>query len=445
MIKKVILSSLIVSTFNIAKCQIGVGTTSPDVSSVLDVSSSNKGVLLPRVIDPLTDISDPATGLIVFDVTKNCIAINLGTSSNPEWSCLALGSGSGSTKVSFINCSLQGSGTLTESVKVSPGTVTQRVSLDVEVPGDYTISTTANGITFSASGTFPSVGVTTIVLEASGTPLIENVNTEFTIDFSGASCSFVFPVFEAQTGANFSNNGDHRFQTNLLADAVASTGVTQTITINPSSVGPYTISSTTNGNVTYSASGTFEDLTTQTVVLQATGIAERDSIDNSTVLFGGMVNSDLENGDNIALFEVTGTGAASGFYSVFGRVFWRGPDEGCELSLEEIPLTTNFLSAMDSVDLMDAINLLDINITSTYRIQWYKVEDTGGFVIDENTPFLAFYGNTVLDGGSEVDPEVEDEMTSVFVTQSGTYLPYIYSGSGLCYSVETIPVYVEVQ
>lgn len=50
--------------------QVGIGTTNPDLSSMLDVSSSEKGFLMPRVTTAQRDaIVNPATGLILFNST----------------------------------------------------------------------------------------------------------------------------------------------------------------------------------------------------------------------------------------------------------------------------------------------------------------------------------------------------------------------------------------
>ncbi len=47
--------------------QIGIGTTLPDPSSILDLSSTNKGLLVPRMTSTQrTNITSPATGLLVF-------------------------------------------------------------------------------------------------------------------------------------------------------------------------------------------------------------------------------------------------------------------------------------------------------------------------------------------------------------------------------------------
>lgn len=76
--------------------QIGVGTTTPDVSAAMDISSSDQGFLPPRVAGVGT-ISSPVAGLIIYDATEQCIKYYNGT----EWSgCLSDGNG-GSTGATF--------------------------------------------------------------------------------------------------------------------------------------------------------------------------------------------------------------------------------------------------------------------------------------------------------------------------------------------------------
>ena len=58
-------------SFN-ASAQVGIGTTTPDPSSMLDIQSpaNDKGVLIPRMTDlQRLAISTPANGLLVFDTT----------------------------------------------------------------------------------------------------------------------------------------------------------------------------------------------------------------------------------------------------------------------------------------------------------------------------------------------------------------------------------------
>jgi hypothetical protein len=66
--------------------QVGMGTTTPDASSALDVSSTSKGLLMPRLTTTERDnISLPATGLMIFNTSSNDVQLNTGTPSVPGW------------------------------------------------------------------------------------------------------------------------------------------------------------------------------------------------------------------------------------------------------------------------------------------------------------------------------------------------------------------------
>ena len=66
--------------------QVGVGTSSPNENAVLEVSSTTQGMAFPRVA-AMTDIPNPATGLMVFDMVGDCLAVNVGTPAAPDWKC----------------------------------------------------------------------------------------------------------------------------------------------------------------------------------------------------------------------------------------------------------------------------------------------------------------------------------------------------------------------
>ncbi|MGB0870752.1 MAG: hypothetical protein ACPGSD_14235 [Flavobacteriales bacterium] len=67
--------------------QVGIGTSNPNPSSILDVSSTSKGMLIPRIDNP-TSISNPSKGLMIYNKTLKCIQVNNGTPSSPLWECL---------------------------------------------------------------------------------------------------------------------------------------------------------------------------------------------------------------------------------------------------------------------------------------------------------------------------------------------------------------------
>ncbi len=57
------------------QAQVGIGTTTPDASALLEVQSSSKGLLIPRVTlqstTDVTTITSPATGLLVYNTTAH--------------------------------------------------------------------------------------------------------------------------------------------------------------------------------------------------------------------------------------------------------------------------------------------------------------------------------------------------------------------------------------
>jgi hypothetical protein len=75
---RILLASFLILN-GIAHAQVGIGTTTPDNSSLLDLSSTTKGFLLPRMTtDQQTALINPAIGLTVFNITNNQIETNKG-------------------------------------------------------------------------------------------------------------------------------------------------------------------------------------------------------------------------------------------------------------------------------------------------------------------------------------------------------------------------------
>lgn|GEM_PF-1474633 len=77
----------------VLRAQVGIGTTQPDTSAALDISSNNKGLLIPRVDLATNNIQVPATALMVFNTNASFgggagIYINMGTGAQPQWTQL---------------------------------------------------------------------------------------------------------------------------------------------------------------------------------------------------------------------------------------------------------------------------------------------------------------------------------------------------------------------
>ena len=78
MIRKLLLLFCIIFSFNYPNFSqtgsVGIGTTNPNNSAALEIQSTSKGLLLPRVSTvQRSAIANPAIGLLVFDTDKNCL------------------------------------------------------------------------------------------------------------------------------------------------------------------------------------------------------------------------------------------------------------------------------------------------------------------------------------------------------------------------------------
>jgi len=65
---------------------VGIGTLVPDASALLDMSSTSKGVLVPRMTVVQRDaILLPAHGLLLFNTSTERFEYNAGTAGQPQW------------------------------------------------------------------------------------------------------------------------------------------------------------------------------------------------------------------------------------------------------------------------------------------------------------------------------------------------------------------------
>ena len=87
---KVIFTLLFLVNASLAISQVGIGTSNPDQTSALDVESTSGGVLVPRMTASQKDnISNPATGLLVYDTTRKCLSQQVGPPDAKDWVCIS--------------------------------------------------------------------------------------------------------------------------------------------------------------------------------------------------------------------------------------------------------------------------------------------------------------------------------------------------------------------
>lgn len=85
--KLLIILGMLIAAQHLSAQNVGIGTTTPDPSAAVDITSTNKGMLVPRMTATERGlIAGPATGLIVFQTTAPAgFYYNAGTPGVPNW------------------------------------------------------------------------------------------------------------------------------------------------------------------------------------------------------------------------------------------------------------------------------------------------------------------------------------------------------------------------
>ncbi|MBL0356940.1 MAG: tail fiber domain-containing protein [Chitinophagaceae bacterium] len=99
-------------SYSLFSQSVGIGTNAPNASAQLDIASTNKGLLIPRMNSAaITAIPTPAKGLMVLDTAKNQLMFNIGTPAVPNWQTIVSKSGWNLTGNAGINPATQFIGT----------------------------------------------------------------------------------------------------------------------------------------------------------------------------------------------------------------------------------------------------------------------------------------------------------------------------------------------
>lgn len=262
---------VLLSVASFAQVKIGSNPTSIGASSLLELESTNKALLITRAANT-SAITSPVNGMLIYDISANCVK----GYENGAWStCMGSNPTSGGTAIisGVVDCSASATGKMYVGLEVGGTGVSQIVSVNVLSAGTYSISATSNGVTFSGSGSL-SAGLQTIVLNATGIPTAAGTFT-FSLNTLPSSCSFTREVVNGSSGgtaviSNYDNCSFASAGQLYVGTESSGTGVTQTIRVNVASAGTYNISFIANG-VTFFSTGT---LTTglQNIVLVASGI-----------------------------------------------------------------------------------------------------------------------------------------------------------------------------
>ncbi len=228
------------------KLKVGTNPTALDKSAALEVQSTNKGFLPPRMkLADINNIQEPAEGLVVY--CTDCYPKALLSFDGENWIYLTGNEPITITEAVLIQIGNEGDNPDNVNAEVTATEISSITGItDVVVANEvsYQDYIDANPDFFSSPATVAEVqamitAVNNAAPTSNGTALI-----------SGFSCS---------TGS-----------TGTLTEGTTASGVTQTITATVTTTGTYNISASANG-VTFSGSGTFSGTGSQNIVLTASG------------------------------------------------------------------------------------------------------------------------------------------------------------------------------
>jgi hypothetical protein len=148
------------------------------------------------------------------------------------------------------------------------------LAVNVTTAGAYTVSTnSANGISFSGSGTFTAVGAQVIRLIGNGTPTAQGV---FTYIPGGNGCSFSITVAPPAPPATFTYNGGTGNCITPVINGTYTAGIALNGTnsvvlgVNVSVIGSYSVTTNNSNGVVFSGSGIFTATGANTITLTST-------------------------------------------------------------------------------------------------------------------------------------------------------------------------------
>ncbi|MEO7141779.1 MAG: hypothetical protein ABIY51_16010, partial [Ferruginibacter sp.] len=102
-----LISSCVIHSVQAQNMAINTDGSTPDASAMVDIASTTKGFLLPRMTTTQQNaIPLPATGLLVYNTTDNGFKVNTGTPAAPVWTPL-LYSGNAITSINGLTGTIQ--------------------------------------------------------------------------------------------------------------------------------------------------------------------------------------------------------------------------------------------------------------------------------------------------------------------------------------------------
>ena len=209
--------------------QTGIGTTTPNASAKLDVYSTNKGFLPPRVtltsVTDATTIASPAEGLLVYNLGSVGLQAGYYYWNGANWATIATATSAGNGVTSMDMVKLYGEAHSSATGKISSST---GYVFTVPVSGRYLFD-------FTSTGTFLSGGMTIYYFQVrQGTTVLgsdtqTSYNNNVHVEYNGKvevnlQAGVSYNVYNYTTGGSFESNDFDRVYYKLVAGNLPVTG-----------------------------------------------------------------------------------------------------------------------------------------------------------------------------------------------------------------------------
>jgi hypothetical protein len=173
--KLMAIALFLLPVFTVLTAQVGIGTSTPDASAALDISSGSKGLLVPHLtLAQRTGIQTPATGLLVYQTDGAAgFYYNTGTPAAPGW--LNLSSYTLQQNINTNGRYISGDGT-SKGLLLSANGRTAMGYL-ATASGDYSTALGNNVSTNFKNGSF-------IIGDNNGTTAYNDMNNQMTMRFN---------------------------------------------------------------------------------------------------------------------------------------------------------------------------------------------------------------------------------------------------------------------
>ena len=173
--------------------QVGIGTASPQSSSILDLTATDRALLLPRVANS-NNIATPVNGMMIYAVNPKCFKayqdgawVDLTTCSavSPVTSDMTFGA------ITYQGTSVINTTGIGYNGENIPAGSTITVQVTVTEPTSYNFSAThaGTGLVYSATGSFAAAGTYPVVLQNNGVAIPWDTYGVLTMPLTGASNS----------------------------------------------------------------------------------------------------------------------------------------------------------------------------------------------------------------------------------------------------------------